>query len=470
MALTLKIGDLDLSDELRVAHDQGMDPGGPDYLEPQFVGSSALGEGEEWVGDAVTNRRHVYPLILNEDDSDAVYARVREINRALVKGAVVEFRSSTAAESTFFDLKAGKLAPKYEHWLDSGGNVRAELVLWTLPFGHAGTNYVIATAATAGNALVALGTGPEDADAGWQLGIKVKQPPPGFHRNFAFGIKRAAPSGWQAVFSASQIAGQQADDFSGTWTVRGASGRTASRYAARVASSADLAQGQLFLSLPPNQYAGRYRVLMSAQILANSIPASASAYMGAHHYTEEGGKRISRFKLETHKTMDWYTYDLGEIDVPSGRPPTRLHVSWSAPSMSRANASSYFNVDSICLLPVDTAAGVVRALPNSSYLSGSRSASGFTVDVSAPSGQVTLTSVATWINGTHSMPPGSVVADLTRLFAGKFPTVDELADLQLVVYPLSGNETVGDYPLHGMWGHAPIEITVEARPRFRYLR
>lgn len=146
MALVLKIGSLDLSSYLRVAHDEGLDPTDSAFSELQFTGSPAFSEGQTGVGEALGNREQVYPLIVKAASQTALHQLVRDINAALVRGAQVEYNADDSQNaSTYFDLEGGKFEPEYQFWITRANRLRGVLRLGVRPFGHSGTTVALSS-------------------------------------------------------------------------------------------------------------------------------------------------------------------------------------------------------------------------------------------------------------------------------------------------------------------------------------
>lgn len=464
MAQVLKVGDRDLSPYVRVAHDDGLDPANPEFSEPQFSGSPALGDGQSFVGDAVNNRLMSYPLILSADSTDELYALVREINGDLVKGAQVEYRSGGASQSTFFDLERGRLEPKFEFWIDQAAKVRAMLHLWVRPYGHTGTYRTVIPSFVA--------TGPQTLQATGILGdvfaqglLRVDSGPtylasPVHPHMIAFGISQS-PS-YVGVWRAASLTNVGASS-----ALIGASGAVASQYLGVNASPVGI-QAFAWLQFPDGDlknYEGRQRMLVVARsrvALASGAPA-ISAVAGANSLHD--GRRIG--SVVASHSAQWQVYDVGEWSVPRASglkhpdQSERIEFFWSSASPGQPSsiaasliASPAFQISAIMLVPLDVAAGI--HLGNNWDITGSGESSGGDVHFLFSNEGVTrkLNASTFWRDESEKLRGNGPLLP---------PTGSPVASGPLSVVFAMGN------PKHFL-GNRPVKLALSARERFTYLR
>jgi hypothetical protein len=454
IALTLKVGSIDLSESIRVAHDQGMDPANPTFTEPQFTGPPALGEGQGFAADTVNNREMAFPLILSAEDTDALYELVREINAELVKGKQVEFRSSGASQSTFFDLERGRLEEQYEHWLDQGAHVRAMLHLWVRPFGHTGTfrEVIPSIAATGPQTLLATGIlGDEVA----QVRMRVDTTPSylasaAANQVIAYGISQSAS--YVGVKN-----GKSLSPFGTETGVIGASGAVGSQYRGFVASP----RGEQTVGVLPfgaetendiRPYEGRQRLLMVARTrvaLASGAPAITlkSTALGLD-------QQLLASIVATH-SANWQLYDCGEWAVSPAtgleHGQQLLEVGWTSANPSTAAsliAVPALQVNALIMVPLDVAAGIHLG-------------DGWDVEAEDPHLIFEPNSV------TRKTATGVFFRDETAKLRGINPelppTGSPVASGPLTMVVVAGDRT--DFV-----GNKPIGVELAAREAFRYLQ
>lgn len=354
MATTLKVNGRDLSNYLRVAHEDGMDPGDPEFSEPQFAGVAAFQDGQAFVDDAVNNRKLTFPLHLKADSTDALYALIREINREdLRQGNEIEYRSGSAGQSSFFDLERGRLEPKFEFWLDMNKRARAVLTLWVRPY-----------ARTSGRRLIASlsGTGPMqfpvtgivgDVEALANLEARVGSQVASSGRLIGYGIHRSASFlAWHQAVAAN---GQASS------VLAGASGAVGSQYLG-IPVSPTGASGVAYREFltPAGGYVGRSRVFAIARSgLSAGIPIYAKDRFGAVL-----GPTAQATVVDIKR---WQVIDLGEVQVPDRRStqeaiPTQFVELYAGGASGYAiNASRGLQLNGLLFLPLDEAPGIMRS-------------------------------------------------------------------------------------------------------------
>lgn len=348
----LKIGTLDLSEHIDVQPEDGLQPGDPDAVEPQFAGNLAFREGQDYTGELAGNYEHAYPLVLVCDTRAELKLLVAKINRALVKGARVEYaHDPTVDASTFFEIEGGRCEVAYNYFLATAGTSRATLRVWTLPYGHTGTHRVLASvSATGPQQFVATGV-LGDREAFGKLGVRIGS----YVGNIAdtgnwiaYGWKRLAPSGLNLLFGPTSNGG----------SVFGASGRHGSQYYGDQ-TTPTTSDTIVSWDMRPEE-AGRYRVLA-----ALSLHFSGAASRSLRVRTAgEGGTQVAYCAVPSVRATGWNMLDLGEIRVGSVA-TTSVIVDHMGASGASAVATYPARVDFVTLLPVgdEDGAGIVKVGP-----------------------------------------------------------------------------------------------------------
>ncbi len=174
-----KIGTFDFSSYVRVTAGDGLNPYGDPFVEPQFS-DSAFGVGQPLASVKVSNRQQVWPLYLNDADTDQLHGLVIDLSRELAKsGLQVEWRTDGASASTFYTVEAARFEPAYDLRQTNHGWLAGVLRVWcNPPYGHTGTYRVVGTAQAAGRAQkIPVGSLAGDVDAAAIL--RVTAPPVG---------------------------------------------------------------------------------------------------------------------------------------------------------------------------------------------------------------------------------------------------------------------------------------------------
>lgn len=455
MALTFKVNGRDLAPYIRTAHDQGLDPANSEYSVPQFAGPPALGEGQGFVGDAVGNREMPFPLILKATDADSLYQLIRDINGDLKKGNVVEFRSGSASNSTFFDLERGRLEMEFEYWLDKAARARCVLRLWVKPYGHTGTTRVIATQSGTHTMVIGATGILGDVSALAQITVRTPSSTGGGGARLIYGMKYPVASGYQHF---QQPTGHISSPVA---SVFGASGRIGSQYlGVTSAGGATYTTPQpVYTQFFRPQDAGRYRLLqpINFQIASPGPSAILSA-----NFTQVGPKNSVATKLIQLQTYvnfmnSWCLYDLGEITVASNVATQYLNVQYAGGSGAVANASHFVRVDDLIILPLDTLAGIITT---ATYPAGASDWSREYYDVDGISNQIRFR------DSTGSV----ITADLTSNMRGGFPKLPALGTAgygEMLIYAVKsgGADGGGSDNLGGL-----TDVVISVRERFAYLR
>lgn len=497
MPLVLKVNGRDLSPFLRVAHDDGLDPSPAESIEPQFAGSTALGEGQTYVGDSVTNPQMSFPLILKAATTDALYQLIRDIRGDLVKGASVEYRSGGASQSTFFDLENGKLDPDFEFWLDQAGRCRAQLTLNSRPNGHTGTTRALGSAVGTGAMTIPASGLSGDIAAQIRMTVNVAS-----HRSASyaaapvvlFGVKQNAPSGWDGAWRAASmvapvVRGRAASNAVPVYrSLQGASGRLASQFLGFGMASSGYTGGDTIRSLGefrpnPRTWAGRYRAFgVLNSLLLNEVriglaiddmglvsPAfSFESHFGAtiDPSTDIGNnlRKVGEVSLASAQfgtpTSGWRLCDFGELSIPDAAagasPQLLLYYKQTTSLLFNGPAATHpIRFDGLYLLPIDSSAGVMGAGKTGHGRDGSNVVR---IDAASRSADLTFANASPRINTSAN-------------FRGDYPTIAPVGSAQLFV--MAGAGPVGidvgseryDYVSNGL-----IEVGLAVRERFSYLR
>jgi hypothetical protein len=359
-------GSFDFSPYLRLQDDESpaFDPtGGEEWLEPEFSGSPAFGEGLKWVADAAGNKTLIAPLLLKAETRAKLAQMIASINAVIDGNGEVEIASGVSDNPTFFDLERGKLDVQYQYLLTSvHAMARATLRLFTRPYGTTGAMRGVATAVGTGpQVLVATGIIGDVAAQG-QLRVSLPSGALGqseYQSYIAYGVKYPVPSGWNPI-SLSNVLVPGA---SAVPSIFGASGRLASQILKFAVAATNSAKPKLW-ELPLREAdAGRYRVLVSMNHGFNSVPGS-NASMPYVSISDEGmmddGNAEGRVYLNEiggGVPSVWTLLDFGEFNYTTGSP--NLVWTWSGgPSLGIGGGTYRLSVEGVFLVPVDISAGI----------------------------------------------------------------------------------------------------------------
>ena len=363
MSLVLKIGSLDLSSYLRVAHDEGLNPTDSAFAEPQFTGSPAFSEGQAGVGEALGNREQVYPLILKADSATALHQLIRDINSALVRGAQVKYNADDSVNSsTFFDLEGGKFEAEYQFWITKSNRLRGTLSLSVRPFGHTGTTRSIAsTSATGAFQMSASSIGGDvDALANQRILKTAPSAAAGQPRAALWGVHRSAS--FRAMWPAGSLICASTGDVSLVPSLVGASGAPGSQMLRFTGTSPVFRTPAIELGVPHDGMAGRYRLfLFQRNNFAATLLVNARVVGGEGDLTPDRNASV----LGNLASGLWEMVDLGEVSI-MGRagslpmPSQAISIRAAAASASPA-ASGSLHIGGVFLLPLDHGAGAHTA-------------------------------------------------------------------------------------------------------------
>lgn len=448
----LRINDRDLSVFANVAKDAGMAPMPFAQQEPQFAGSPAFTEGEQFTGDAVGNAERVFPLILSADSTADLHHLIREIESELARGADVEFSPDSADEVTHFDLERGRLEPDYEHWVGRADKLRCVLRLWTRPYGHTGTYRSVGSY---------LGTGPQftlatgifgDVPAEARLRIRHGKVFGGASTIVSmYAIKNPVPSGFTPFIGPSQLSGGSVVTATSL-----ASGRLYGAYAAfDPGISAGNASAVIASAIPLRpQDAGRYRLLISDRSI---IGAACPQKYQVELFAGPSAWVVATGGWATSIVPGFFTIrDLGEYTVASNLPSQYLRITWTGSAVVGGGASAIphatapLRVDGLLMVPVDQGAGLITNALGSGMLT-EYDAANKTALIRTPS-LVNLVDVGGALRGDYPrLPPtGSPMASgPVGIFAWAFCGVFGIGD----TLPMD-----------------EVGVSIEVRERFRFLR
>lgn len=471
MALKLVVNGRDLTTYNRMAHGDGHEPASADAFDPQFTGSTAIGEGQTFVGNSLGNVAMSFPLILKAASTDALYQLIRDIRTDLVKGNTVEYQSGGATQSTFFDMESGKLEPQFEFWLDQNARCRAQLTIWRRPYGHTGTSRVIASAAGTGPMTITATGVLGDVNAQGVLNVRLAGATTQGSNPTAqimYGVKYPAPSGFNPLWDVNRFT---SEGFSGNATpvtpTTMASGRIGNKYMGYYAGGSALGLGTSFTQgpiayLPPQTYPGRYRVIANIRTSITMATSANRIEVGLQYAA--GLAAAVNNKVSLASCQNWTAIDLGEINVANGVATGNLQLKFSTRTVASpvgtmvlpsGLASHCYHVDGITLIPLDAAAGLTvpgAALSHPSSINA----------VDTPG---RLLSYAT---GVAASPLISAGGDYLR---GNWPTIPPTGSpgasgaAQVVILPLVAAATTAE-PL----GNREHRVHVAVRERFSYLR
>ncbi len=385
MPSVLKVNGRDLSTFLRLQPDEGFEAAGVDYLTPQFGGAPALAEGGVFVADATTNKEWTAPLWLHSPTGAAgVDELVEGVNLDLfTRGpAAVEYRPEGATQSTFFDLERGRLDPHYSHHHHRKGWMKADLKLWTKPYGHTGTMRTVVPSAVSPNGapVVTDITGlAGDVPALGNMYLAPQSAPVASYGFFMYGL--SALPGFDPVISASAMQ----SSISGQATTQGNSQALASQMFMLRAQPSMNGSAMISFQLSPSAFAGRHRMFaMLGHAFANGVSGGGS---GVRVWLETGfvigghavATNVPTALITLTSPSRFQMVDLGQVTVPSQVPGAQPQPDYRF-SMLFAHAyptysSTYpIRCGGIVLLPLDHSAAMA-VYPDTNALSGMKALS-----------------------------------------------------------------------------------------------
>lgn len=204
-----RLGSLDLSDYVRVGPQDGMDPYGQGWEEPQFS-QSAVTEGNGFISLDVRNREMVWPIYLKSTTKDLLHTLKQQVVRESRYGTRplrIEWRDDGATTSTFYDVAWARLDEKYNFRLGQKEYADAGLRVWCQPpYGHTASQRIVATQ-TATRAAIATLPVPSiagDVEALPVVNLNVRDRTSSASAIFAgYAV---LPHGYEAFISPSRVA------------------------------------------------------------------------------------------------------------------------------------------------------------------------------------------------------------------------------------------------------------------------
>lgn len=300
----LRVGDLDLSEFVRVTAGDGLDPFSPAFSTRTFAHSPLSAGGDLALTDADV-KEMVWPLYLNAPSKDELTALTGQLDRQLARmPTLVEWRDAAASQSTFFDLASGQFDPEFDFRRAEQGWLGGMLHLWVQPYGHTNQWRLVASAAGSGMLLRAPVPSPlaGDVDAVCQVAITAPEWAAPAGRFVAFSVL-AHPS-----YSPELHAAQFTDRVAGAALV-GASGAVASQYLSVPSLAADIAcKAPLAI---PSVYSGDQRVLAVARTPSSAASTPAMLRL-LDAYSQPAGPTAP-----AAEGAGWGLVDLGVVRVPS---------------------------------------------------------------------------------------------------------------------------------------------------------
>lgn len=304
-----KIGTFDFTEYVRGQAGDGLDPYGAPFADPQFT-ESAFGIGQALASTAIGNREQVWPLYLNEPDTNALHDLVIELGRELAQDDLtVEWRAPGADTSTFYTAETARFDPSFDMRKGLYGWLAGTLRVWcNPPYGHTGTYRVVATVAGGSAAArIALPSLAGDVPAALDLTVRRGGSEVLAHpgRTLAVGVL-PHPSMAGVIPAASMVPGVGATLASGMVQVP-----------AVFNGPESVGKAQVHLS-PGSVYSGkRCRVLALAETNSRSGlrvtgikdgatlgPAQLATAVGARHLMDLGVMEIPKADARATHTID----------------------------------------------------------------------------------------------------------------------------------------------------------------------
>lgn len=272
----------------------------------------------------------------------------QDLNRTLDDPtAEVRWQDTGASEVTYLDKLAGRFEPDHNYRRGAHDWQNGMVRLWTEPYGHTGTERLVATGAGSGCLLEVAVPSILQGDVAALLDVRITagDTVPSAGRRVAFAVL-PHPS-YSADFPAASIG-----DRMGGAALTGASGADGSQYLGLPVSptTASGIAAQVPLQIP-TVYAGRNRVFALAR----------SAIVGgvAMRMFDPFGNPLGPTAVAS--AMDsWALLDMGVLTVPSGPVPTTFKLPLVVGGASRGAlppqvlASPGFHLNAVYLLPEDS--------------------------------------------------------------------------------------------------------------------
>lgn len=351
----LVVNGLDLSAYMQVHEEDGLDPSGAAYWQPQYSGLPALGEGKRHTNDAADNREPVFPLLLEANSRAALHRLISEVDLNVVKGATLEFASDSSDPSSFWTIEGGNCEVNYQYFLTGVAlTTRAVLKLSVRPYAHTATVRTIASLPMGSSAVIEFPASGllGDVYALANLEVQVGSAVASAGRVVMYGVHpHPSHNPYRQATSGRAQAGA---------TVRGASGAVGSQYTA-IPVSPTGASGIAYTEFldPPDAHIGRHRVFGFARSgLSVPIPVYAQDRFGAII-----GATAVVTQLDQGK---WQLVDFGEIQVPARAtgqeavPTQYVQLFGGGASGASVIASGGLHLAGLMFLPLDYSAGVLR--------------------------------------------------------------------------------------------------------------
>lgn len=341
MALTLKVGGFTVTEYLRGAPGDGMQPYDGDNVDPTFS-DSPIYEGGKLSLMKVGVAERVFPLYLNEQSPAQLRELEQELNCELDRAPNLkaEWTPPGSTDSTTWDVEAGRFEPDYSFRRDQHGWMAGVLRLWTGPYGHTATQRILATQSAPGVGMVVpIPTAlAGDVSAQPNISITVGTSPASDGRLIVAAVL-PHPS-YQAVWRAASISG-------GGFTA--ASGAHASQF--KFYSSLN-SEAQITLS-PASVYQGQ-----GHRVLAVARGDKLLSLYGPNR--ERIG--IPGIASVLQRSRDWGVVDLGVIRLPEG-PVSDYTITLRADGAGAGDTPLWnegtLDMTAICVVPEETSIALV---------------------------------------------------------------------------------------------------------------
>jgi hypothetical protein len=253
---TFQVGSLDLTDYVRVQPGEGLEPYDPDAVAPAFT-DNPIAEGGQLTNERVSIEERVFPLIMNNGSVPQLRALEQQLNRELARTPLQVLWKPPGGTHTIYDLEAGRFEPNYNYYRDRKGWNAGQLRLWTQPYGHGGTQRVVATAAGTGAAMVLLLPSPILGDVSARPVVRLQQGSQIGPYGRVLAVAALPDASYRALIPAASL---------NAATVIGASGAHASQYARMRVLGANPEISATFSMGAASLYAGRsHRILAVAR-------------------------------------------------------------------------------------------------------------------------------------------------------------------------------------------------------------
>lgn len=145
---------MDLTDFIKAALGEGMDPAAPTYSDRVFA-HSLLKEGGTFTLENANLKELVFPLLLTATTSSVSVQLVAQINQIIqTPGATASWQDDALTQATLFSLSSGQCDIDYDYRKAQAHSTQCRMRLFTQPFGTTPATRFLAAASGVGPLLM----------------------------------------------------------------------------------------------------------------------------------------------------------------------------------------------------------------------------------------------------------------------------------------------------------------------------